>query len=79
MKKNVLANKTTTDFIFCLAVLAIPMIQFAIFYVGVNITSFAMIFQKYEVDPITNRGAYLFLFCSSSYYLLALRCLMKKP
>ena len=36
------------------------MIQFAIFYIGVNITSFAMIFQRYEVDDVTNRGAYVF-------------------
>ena len=60
MKKAFFKDKKTQDVIFCLLVLAIPMIQFAIFYIGVNITSFAMVFQKYEVDEITNRGAYVF-------------------
>ena len=60
MKKAFFKDKRTQDVIFCLLVLAIPMIQFAIFYIGVNITSFAMVFQKYEVDEITNRGAYVF-------------------
>ena len=56
-----LKNKRTQDLIFCLLILAIPMIQFAIFYVGVNVNSFAMVFQKYEVDPTTGRGHYEFV------------------
>lgn len=60
MKKAFFKDKKTQDVIFCLLILAIPMIQFAIFYIGVNITSFAMVFQRYEVDPITNRGSYVF-------------------
>ena len=56
-----LKNKRTQDLIFCLLILAIPMIQFAIFYIGVNVNSFAMVFQKYEVDPTTGRGYYEFV------------------
>jgi ABC-type sugar transport system permease subunit len=47
------------DLIFCLLILLIPAIQFAIFYVGVNVNSFAMIFQKYEVDSLTGKGKYV--------------------
>lgn len=49
------------DLIFCLCVMAIPTIQFAIFYVGVNFNSILMAFQKYEIDPATNLGAYKWL------------------
>jgi hypothetical protein len=58
MKKIDFKAKRTQDLIFCLLILLIPMAQFAIFYVGVNINSFAMIFQKYEVDA-TGRGQYV--------------------
>ena len=58
MKKINFKAKRTQDLIFCLLILLIPMIQFAIFYIGVNINSFAMIFQKYEVDA-TGRGQYV--------------------
>ena len=58
MKKIDFKAKRTQDLIFCLLILLIPMVQFAIFYVGVNINSFAMIFQKYEVDA-TGRGQYV--------------------
>ncbi|MBR1974876.1 MAG: sugar ABC transporter permease [Clostridia bacterium] len=60
MKQAFSQNRKKHDIIFCLLVLLVPMVQFAIFYIGVNITSLAMVFQKYEVDPITNRGAYIF-------------------
>lgn len=59
MKKETLANKTTQDLIFCLIVLLVPMVQFAIFYVGVNVNSFVLAFQRYEVDPVTNLGSYV--------------------
>lgn len=58
MIKNKFKSKRTQDLIFCLLVLLVPMIQFTIFYVGVNLNSFAMIFQKYEVDA-TGRGHYV--------------------
>ena len=60
MATSKLKNKRTQDLIFCLLILAIPMIQFAIFYIGVNVNSFAMVFQKYVVDPSTGRGRYEF-------------------
>ncbi len=59
MKKINFKAKRTQDWIFCLLILLIPMIQFMIFYIGVNINSFAMIFQKYEVDAVTGRGQYV--------------------
>lgn len=59
MEKQGLSNKKTTDLIFCLLILAIPMIQFAIFYIGVNINSFVMVFQKYEVNAETLKGAFV--------------------
>lgn len=59
MKKAFFANKKTQDLIFCLLIFLVPMVQFAIFYLGVNINSFVMAFQKYEVDPVTNLGSYV--------------------
>ena len=57
--KTFLANKKNRDVIFCLLVIAVPMIQFAIFYVGVNINSFVLAFQKYEIDSVTGLGRYV--------------------
>ena len=60
MKKNGFATKKRADLIFCLLLLAIPMIQFAIFYIGVNINSFVMVFQKYEIiDMETMKGGFV--------------------
>ncbi len=59
MKKAFFADKKTRDVIFCLLILLVPMVQFAIFYIGVNINSFVMAFQKYEVNPGTNLGSYV--------------------
>lgn len=58
MIKKKFKSKRTQDLIFCLLVLLVPMLQFAIFYVGVNLNSFAMIFQRYEVDA-AGRGHYV--------------------
>lgn len=58
MNKNKFQSKRTQDLIFCLIILLFPMVQFAIFYIGVNVNSFAMIFQKFEVDA-TGRGHYV--------------------
>ena len=58
-KKKYYTAERRKDLIFCLLVIAVPMLQFAIFYIGVNINSFSMIFQRYEIDPITNRGYYV--------------------
>lgn len=59
MNKNKFQSKRTQDLIFCLIILLLPMVQFAIFYIGVNVNSFAMIFQKFEVDATTGRGHYV--------------------
>ena len=55
-----LNSKRGKDLIFCLLILAIPVIQFAIFYIGVNFKSILMAFQSYEIDPVTERGVYSF-------------------
>lgn len=49
-KKNIL---------FICLVAAIPMIQFLIFYVYVNINSLFMAFESYEIDATTNKGSYI--------------------
>ena len=59
MKKAVLNKKRTQDILFCWILLALPVIQFAIFYIGVNINSFIMVFQRWEVDTATGLGSYV--------------------
>lgn len=59
MKKASLSNKTTRDLIFCLIVLFVPVLQFSIFYIGVNVNSFVMAFQKYEIDELTGFGSFV--------------------
>lgn len=46
-KKNI-RDKRKQDLIFYVVMLAIPMLQFAIFYIGVNFNSFLMSFQKFD-------------------------------
>ena len=46
-KKNI-RDKRKQDLIFYVVMLAIPMLQFAIFYIGVNFNSFLMAFQKFD-------------------------------
>ena len=59
MKNKTLSNKKTKDLIFCLLLIAVPMVQFCIFYLGVNINSFVMVFQEWtEIDSITGAGHY---------------------
>ena len=59
MKNKTLSKKKTKDLIFCLLLIAVPMVQFCIFYLGVNINSFVMVFQKWKVtDPDTGAGHY---------------------
>ena len=59
MKKASLSNKTTQDLIFCLIILFVPVLQFSIFYIGVNVNSFVMAFQKYEIDELTGLGSFV--------------------
>jgi len=58
-KKGAFKEKRKKDLIFCLLVLAIPAIQFLIFYVGVNFNSILMAFQEYRVDENTLLGKYV--------------------
>ena len=59
-EKNVFRAKRIKDLMFCLLIIAVPAIQFAFFYVGVNANSIIMAFQKYEIDSNTNLGKYVF-------------------
>ena len=59
MKKASLSNKRTQDLIFCLIILFVPVLQFSIFYIGVNVNSFVMAFQKYEIDEVTGLGSFV--------------------
>ncbi len=56
-----ISQRKMRDLIYCLIVIAIPVIQFCIFYIGVNANSILMAFQRYEVDPSTNLGSYVFI------------------
>ncbi len=47
LKKKSKKNREKT--IFYWAVLALPLLQFAIFYIGVNLNSFALAFQKFNI------------------------------
>lgn len=57
---NFFKKARTKDLIFALLVIAIPAIQFCIFYIGVNFNSVLMSFQKYVVNEQTNLGEYIF-------------------
>lgn len=61
-KKNNYYNKRKMqDLGFCLLILSVPVIQFSIFYIGVNFNSILMIFQEYKFDSYTMKGSYEFL------------------
>lgn len=53
---NAFQKKRINDLIFCLCVIAVPVVQFAIFYIGVNFNSVVMAFQKVEI--VDNRYVY---------------------
>lgn len=48
MAKKHISDKRKKDLIFYVVMLAIPMLQFAIFYLGVNFNSILMAFQKFD-------------------------------
>ncbi len=50
MQKHGLKNKRKQDLIFYIIMLAYPVVQFAIFYVGVNVNSLLMAFQQYNEE-----------------------------
>lgn len=58
-KKGKLGASDKKDIIFICLVALLPVVQFLIFYVYVNINSVVMAFQKYVIDPDTNRGSYV--------------------
>ena len=58
--RDYFSSKRGKDLIFCLIILAIPAIQFSLFYIGVNFKSILMAFQSYEIDSVTERGIYQF-------------------
>lgn len=57
MQKHGIQNKRKQDLIFYIIMLAYPVVQFAIFYVGVNVNSLLMAFQEYNVE----QNKYIFL------------------
>ncbi|MDR0426716.1 MAG: sugar ABC transporter permease [Clostridiales bacterium] len=59
-KQKKFSKSRMRSLIFCLCVIAVPTVQFGIFYIGVNINSLIMAFQSYEIDPQTNIGLYAF-------------------
>lgn len=44
------------DLIFCAVILLIPTVQFLIFYVGTNVNSFALAFQRYDGGVFVSNG-----------------------
>ena len=56
---NGLSGRDRKDIIFILLVTLLPMLQFFVFYLVVNINSVIMAFQTYEVNPATNLGSYV--------------------
>ncbi len=59
IKDNVYGKRRLKDLLFFIGIIAIPTLQFAIFYIGVNGQSLIMAFQKYEVDQETMLGHYV--------------------
>ena len=61
-RRDTLSRRTLTkkerDHIFIFLVVALPFIQFLIFYVYVNINAVVLGFQQYTVDEVTGRGYY---------------------
>ncbi len=53
-------NRNTKKHIFCCLILALPLLQFTVFYIVVNFNQILMCFQEYTVDQ-TGRGSYIFL------------------
>ena len=48
MANNHIHDKRKNDLIFYIVMLALPVLQFVIFYLGVNINSILMVFQRYD-------------------------------
>ena len=61
MKNGYFKAKTRNDLIFYICITIIPVLQFLVFYVGVNFNSILMAFQSFELDSETMKGSYQFL------------------
>lgn len=56
LKKKKPSNRRLKDGIFVYLILLFPLVQFGVFYIGVNLNSIIMTFQRYDV----NEQAYIF-------------------
>lgn len=61
-KKAEIGAKRKRDAIFVYAMLLLPLIQFGVFYIGVNINSILMVFQRYGENGYEWAGLYNFGF-----------------
>ena len=55
-KKKRLLNRRQKQLIFYICIIALPIIQFCIFYIGVNLNSILLAFKKFDVET----GGYVF-------------------
>ena len=60
-KKTQFGKKNRSKLIFYICGLALPLLQFAVFYIGVNINSVLLAFQKYDIRE-GNRLSALYAF-----------------
>jgi len=60
-KQNYYKSKRLKELTFYICILAVPVLQFAVFYIGVNFNSILMAFQSFERDSETMVGSYEFL------------------
>lgn len=59
-KRKDIRSIKKTDLLFYICLVALPSLQFLIFYVGVNVNTIFLSFEKYIFDPETGRGWYEF-------------------
>lgn len=53
-RRGGMKRKRRKDMIFCIALVFLPMVQFAVFYVGVNLNSFLLAFKRITLDSAGN-------------------------
>lgn len=54
--KKLLQKKSTMDMVFYVCIAFLPLLQFAIFYIGVNARSLMFVFQKYDGNNYVSNG-----------------------
>ena len=53
--KKLIEKKSTMDYVFYVCMAFLPLLQFSIFYIGVNARSLMFVFQKYDgVNYVSN-------------------------